>query len=99
MELIISDKILEKLRVKHGLTNPRRELLECFASLELSGGKFLEDQREDHRTDPPTLWFIGHTNAQTMLKVAFVPRSDGIYIKTAYPPNSEEISIYMAKGM
>ena len=99
MKLIISDKILEKLKIKHGLKNPYREILECFASLELSGGKFLEDTREAHRTDPATLWFIGHTNTQTMLKVAFVPRSDGIYIKTAYPPNNEEINIYMAMGM
>ena len=92
MSIIISPKIKEKLPQKHNVT--RREVEQCFENL-VSG--FLEDEREQHKSDPATLWFIAPTNRDRLLKVVFVPREDGLYIRTAYPPNKTEIDIYLAK--
>lgn len=48
MGIIISPKILEKLRDKHQV-DPK-EVSECFSN---RCGKELEGTREDHATDPP----------------------------------------------
>lgn len=56
----------------------------------------LEDTREDHQTDPPTLWFVGNTNNSRRLKVVFIHFKDEgrIQIKTCYEANAEELRIY-----
>ncbi|MEW8276537.1 MAG: hypothetical protein AB2556_14020 [Candidatus Thiodiazotropha sp.] len=91
-KLVISSQIREKLLEKHEVTED--EVTECFCSR----GKLLVDTREDHATDPPTLWFIGETNYGKRLKVVFVEKDGVIFIKTAYPPNSEEERIYRKYG-
>jgi hypothetical protein len=93
MAIIISPKILEKLRDKHQV-DPT-EVSECFSN---RCGKELEDTREDHATDPPTRWFIARTNHRRLLKLAYVCRGSNIYIRTAYEPNAEELSIYRRHG-
>ncbi len=59
---------------------------------------FLEDDREEHRTDPATQWFIAETNQRRKLKVVFILRHDlrskRIDIRTAFEPNAEEMRIY-----
>jgi hypothetical protein len=56
---------------------------------------FLIDTREEHKTEPPTQWFISGTNKQRQLKVVFIRTSrTEIEIKTAYEPNPEEVMIY-----
>lgn len=87
--LIISDPILEKLDKKHGVC--RREVEQCFENLD---GLLLIDDREDHRSDPPTLWFIARTNSNRLLKVAYIQRGQRIFLRTCYEPNETEISIY-----
>lgn len=57
MQLVISDAIRAKLQAKHDVSS--KDVRECFENRE---GGFLEDDREDHRTDPPTLWFIAPNN-------------------------------------
>lgn len=90
MSLIISSKISQKLEQKHGVS--KDDILQCFASREKG---FLEDTREDHKTDPPTKWFIGETDFGRKLKVVFVQTDKGdIYIKTAYLANDDEKRIY-----
>lgn len=93
MKLIISTRIANKLRRKHGVSE--KELYECF---ENRMGKDLFDVREEHKTDPPTRWFLACTNHQRLLKVVFVPRPTGVEIKTAYEPNPVEIDIYRRHG-
>ncbi|MET0072169.1 MAG: hypothetical protein ABW096_19195 [Candidatus Thiodiazotropha sp.] len=90
--LIISSRVREKLSEKHDVTE--EEITQCFSDR----GKLLRDTREDHATDPPTLWFIGETNYGKRLKIVFVEKEGVIHIKTAYPPNSEEERIYMKYG-
>lgn len=55
--LIVSAGVLEKLRDKHGVTV--REVEQCFDN---KCGLYLEDDREDNRTDPATLAFVASTN-------------------------------------
>jgi uncharacterized DUF497 family protein len=89
----ISERVLDKLKHKHGVTYD--EVQQCFENREHG---FLEDTREEHQTDPPTQWFIAETNQCRKLKVAFVRRViRGVVrtdVRTAYEPNAEEIRIY-----
>lgn len=93
MRLVISDAIRAKLDAKHGVTP--KDVRECF---ENRAGGFLTDDREQHRTDPPTLWFIASNNHERQLKVCFVLRDGVVYLRTCYPPNPVEISIYESIG-
>ena len=69
---------------------------QCFANRD---GRFLIDDREDHASDPPTYWFIAETDYGVKLKVVFIPYPDGtIYLRTAYPPNNNELRIYKNHG-
>jgi hypothetical protein len=97
MRIAISPQVAAKLNEKHGVTPD--EVRQC---LENRGGGFLEDNREEHRTDPPTQWFIGETNRGRKLKVVFIQRQTPtglrVDIRTAYPPNDTEIRIYEKFG-
>lgn len=94
MGIIISEKIKEKLREKHNVSVD--EVQQCFASRTAG---FLYDNREDHQTDPPTLWFISETFWGRKLKVIFVMQDKQIFLKTCYEANPEEISIYSRKSV
>ncbi len=83
----------EKLKEKHNIEI--YEVVQCTDTLER---KFLEDDREQHRTDPATLWFISETYRHRLLKVVFVQVDNNIYIKTAYDPNEVERKIYEQHG-
>ena len=89
MALIISKKIREKLLTKHGVTE--REVVECFHNRVLGA---LRDTREDHLTDPPTLWLISETNHCRTLKLIFIVKDGDAVLKSAYEPNQNEIEIY-----
>lgn len=90
--LSISSKVLEKLRTKHNVT--RREVEQCFENMERV---LLFDDREDHKSDPPTLWFISRTNKNRLLKVAYIQKGQSVHLRTCYEPNDDEISIYHSK--
>ena len=91
--LIVSAGVLAKLRDKHGITI--REVEQCFENL---CGEYLEDTREDHQTDPPTLWFIGPTNQDRLLKIIFVIRDGNVFLKSAYEPEAAAIAVYEKHG-
>lgn len=91
--LIISTRVRKKLDLKHGVTE--KEIRQC---LENRCGDFLVDNREDHQTDPATLWFIAETNRRRLLKIVFVFKDGNFHIKTAYTPNENEIAIYDERG-
>jgi nuclear transport factor 2 (NTF2) superfamily protein len=93
MGLVISAKVEQKLGDKHRVS--RSEVLECFAN---RCGAELEDTRENHATDPPTRWFIARTNHRRLLKVVYVRRGADIHLRTAYEPNSDELTIYRRFG-
>ena len=58
----------------------------------------LEDLRENHKTDPTTMWFIAETHKGRKLKVCFVQVATEINVKTAYEPNDQELRIYNEKA-
>lgn len=90
MNLKISPAVLQKLKEKHNVTEA--EIVECFAN---RSGRFLADNREEHRTNPATLWFVSETDFARKLKVVFIQHSDGqVEIKSAFEPNPTELYIY-----
>lgn len=90
MKLIISTAVREKLANK---TPPvsEYEIVQCFAN---RAGKDLIDTRAEHLTNPLTRWFIAETDFGRELKVAYMPTTQGIVIKSAYDPNATEKRIY-----
>jgi hypothetical protein len=93
MAIIISSAISAKLELKHGVSEK-----EVRQALENRTGHLLVDDREDHKTDPPTLWFIAPTNARRLLKVCFIHRDGNSYVRTAYEANDTELRIYRRHG-
>ena len=89
MALRCSTAVKQKLAEKHGVNLD--EVQQCFANRE---GGLLEDTREDHKSDPPTQWFIAETDYGRRLKVAFILKDGNILLKTAYGPNCKEEAIY-----
>lgn len=93
MALKCSSAVKQKLAQKHGVS--LEEVQQCFANRE---GNLLEDIREEHKTDPPTQWFIAETDYGRRLKVAFMLKGGAIIVKTAYEPNETEERIYRKFG-
>jgi len=90
MEYIISEATAKKLREKHFVFED--EVIECFENQTKDA---IEDTREQHRTYPPTMWFIAETDAGRRLKVVFIQISETkIVIRTAYQPDEIEEKIY-----
>ena len=89
MALKCSTAVKQKLAEKHGVSVD--EVQQCFANRE---GGLLEDTREDHKSDPPTQWFIAETDYGRRLKIVFIFKGGNILLKTAYVPNDIEEAIY-----
>lgn len=90
MGLIIFGSVRAKLAHK---TPPvlEEEIIQCFAN---QTHKDLIDTRENNLTNPLTRWFIAETDFGRQLKIAYMPFSYGIVIKTAYEPSDEELDIF-----
>lgn len=88
----ISAAVRAKLSRRHHVTED--EILECFSNRETN--KFLIDNREDHKTNPLTHWFISETNSGRQLKVVYIyyKGESRLVIKTCYSPNAVEIHIW-----
>lgn len=89
--LYVTEAVKQKLRGKHDVEIT--EVEEAFNSTE---GPFLIDRRREHRTHPPTRWFIGETKSERILKVVFMRDVERrrIILKTAYDPSNDEIFLY-----
>ena len=94
MGLFISPRVRQKLLTKHNVTEA--QVLQCFANRIASD---LFDSRPEHKTDPPTRWFIAETDYGIQLKVCYVldPTTNVVEIKSAFPPNQDELGIYKRK--
>jgi hypothetical protein len=90
MPLLIAPSIEEKLSKKQPPVT-RREVEQCFENRQYG---LLKDTREKHRTNPPTLWFIEHTNSNRRLKIIFIQKGEDVILKSAFDPNEDEINIY-----
>ncbi len=91
--IVISGRVDHKLGVKHAVS--LAEVDQCFDN---KCGVNLVDDREEHRTDPATLWFIAETNAGRLLKIIYIYKDGKYCIKSAYEPNDSEIQLYEDEG-
>ena len=89
LRFIFSPAIREKIEKTHNVFIS--EVEECFYNRD---GEFCEDNREQHKTDPPTQWFVAETDRGRKLKVIFVLSEDGIRIKSAYDANQAVCRLY-----
>lgn len=91
MKFFISTNVRQKLLAKHNVSE--KEVQELFSN---RAGKDLFDKRAQHLTNPLTRWFIAQTNTGRTLKVCFMYHDDAgiIEIKSAFPPDAEEVRIY-----
>ncbi len=79
----MSAAVTKKLLLKHEVS--REEVEECFFN---RAKGLLEDVREQHQANPPTMWFLAETDEGRLLKIVFIESLNGSYeIKTAYEPN------------
>ena len=90
MPMVLSMKIKEKLQGKSPAIS-KSDIEECFAN---RCGTYLMDLREDHLSDPPTLWFVAENDRGAKIKVVFIQKGIDIYIRTAYVANPVELEIY-----
>lgn len=88
-QLRISPGVLEKIVAKHKVD--RREVEQCF---ENKCGSYLLDNREDHKSDPPTLWFVAPTNKGRLLKIVFIYRDGYLNLRSAYDADAKVQGIY-----
>jgi hypothetical protein len=93
LNLLISDAVRDKLRSKHQVE--ASEVRQCFSN---RAGKLLLDAREQHQTDPPTLWFVAPTNRERLLKIVYIQKDGQVLLKTAFEPNAKEMQIYKQFG-
>lgn len=89
MSVVISPRIKAKLSEKHQVSED--EVREAFDNI---CGNFLIDSREDHQTDPVTLWFVAETRKGRLLKVMFVYRDGNSVVKSAYDASDVVQGIY-----
>jgi uncharacterized DUF497 family protein len=91
--LIVSAAVLAKLREKHSV-----DLREVEQAFDNKCGLVLIDDREDHQTDPPTLWFVAPTNRDRMMKVIFIYIDGNMHLKSAYEADPDAIALYDELG-
>jgi hypothetical protein len=90
-DLIFTDAIIVKLNIKHNV-----QIIEVEESFFNWIGRPIVDNREQHRTKPPTIWFISSTSEGRLLKIIGIPFVDQkeFVIKSAFEPDEKEIEIY-----
>lgn len=96
--IYFSTGVSAKITSKHSVTED--EARQCFANIE---GGFLVDDREEHRTDPQTHWFVSETDQGKKLKICFIHlkvkgQPSEIHIKTAYVANQAIQDLYRKKA-
>jgi len=79
MPIVFDSKHIEDKLARRDITID--DVAECFMNKE---GKPLEDMRPQHKTVPPTFWFISTTDKGRLLKVVFIPKGNTAHIKSAF---------------
>ena len=92
LNIEISPGIEHKLRTKHKVEI--EEVIECFANVTHG---FVQDTREEHKTNPPTHWFIEQTDNARLLYIAFIHTDKTTVIKTAFEPSQKRMRAYKSE--
>ncbi|QNN46495.1 ADP-ribosyl-(dinitrogen reductase) hydrolase [Thermomonas brevis] len=93
MHIVCSEKTKAKLQAKHNVS--MKDVRECFMN---RTGEVLEDTSEDHKSDPPTTFFVAPNNHGRLLKVCFILRDGTIYLRTCFEPSAKAIATYRELG-
>lgn len=102
--LSISEKVRKKLADKHQVTED--EIRQCFVNID-ADYDYIEEVRQEHKTDPPTYWFISETDRRRKLKVVFMawrvevePGKTKIRteIKSAFEPSADDLANWERHG-
>jgi hypothetical protein len=80
--LIISPKIQQKIADPSHGSLTERDVRECFMN---RCGRVCLDDREEHKTDPVTKWFVASNHQGRALKIVYVEDDEHVYLKSAYP--------------
>ena len=90
-QIVASSRIIEKLLIEHGV-----DLEEVEEAFHYWVGKPLIDDRAEHRTRPPTVWFCSATSEGRILKIVGIPHSKTkeFILKSAYSADDWEIDLY-----
>ena len=91
INLELHTSIVQKINNQHNVIE--NEVRQCFYNI--TNG-FLIDDREDHRTDPPTLWFVAETDEGRLLKIICIHHKDRnqFILKSAYDANPATLALY-----
>lgn len=92
MRLVMTEAIREKIWNEHHVSE--WEVNEAWNNGH-SGPWFIDD-RERHKTNPPTVWTLSTTDLGRLLKLVVIPHKvKGIAIlRTSYEPDDDEVSLY-----
>lgn len=88
----MSESVERKLDAKHQVC--AREIEEAFQN---RLQPLLIDRRPEHKTSPPTKWFLARTDKGRLLKIAYIVRDGQVVVKSAYEPKQPTIDYYCRK--
>ena len=90
-QIVASARITEKLLVVHKV-----DIVEVEEAFNAWVGRPLVDDRAQHKTRPPTVWFCSATLSGRILKVIGIPHSKTreFVLKSAYDATDEDIDLY-----
>lgn len=87
----ISPKTEKKIERKHNSIS----LDDIYYAFHNPLGGIFDDNRPEHKTEPPTRWFIGETEYGRKVKIAYIwPPGEKPRIKTAYEPKQPTLEYY-----
>jgi hypothetical protein len=94
MYLYASKAIENKILEFHGIA-----LIEAEEAFFNFNGKMLEDDRLQHKTKPPTYWFLSETFDGRLIKIVVKIdwKNNIAFLRTAYEPSQEEVIFYENK--
>ena len=90
-QIVATSRILEKILIFHGV-----DILEVEDAFNNWMGHALIDDRSEHKTKPPTVWFCSATSDGRILKIIGIPQREHkeFVLKSAYEPEDWEIDLY-----
>lgn len=88
-----SKTVRDKLRDIHDVD--WTEVEEAFFT---SVPPYLLDRRPQHKTKPPTQYFIAETFDERLLKVCFTIKDGTIWVKSAFDPEENDIIRFLKDG-
>ena len=94
LQLLASKAVKEKMERFHNVS-----FIEVEEAFFLHRGKEIEDARAQHKTNPPTTWFVAETFDGRLLKVVIINYFDDevAVLRTAYEPSEFEVRLCDSK--